>query len=286
MEFARIATPHELGVAMRRVTDAIDGDGGAARDAAAHERRGCYIADTVNETFDLKANSDGYSGAFIRAALDAEMKQDLQADDPRTTPQRRFDALANICRRHLDHGDTGTSHGARPHVSYVVDADAAPGASADLAALVRGDLRDGGLSATMLELLLCDCTISRVITAGRSEILDVGRATPTVTPAQWKALVVRDRHCQHPGCNRPPGQCEAHHLRPWARGGPTDLANLRLYCFGHHREQHTHDAQARARKRPRKSNRSTVRPAGVTGFGAREQRGGRCDDSRRARRDI
>ncbi len=251
VDFARVvSTPHELGAVMRRLTDAIDGDCGAAADAAAHERRGCYVADVLNGAFDLKANSDGYSGEFIDAALDAEMKKDLQADDPRTRRNGGSTRSANICRRHLVHGDTGTSHGVRPHVSAVVDVEAMPGGSTDLAALIRGDLRDGGVSATMLELLLCDCDISRVITAGRSEILDVGRTTPTVTAAQWKALVVRDRHCQHPGCNRPPEPMRSPPppaLGPRRAHRPRQPAPLLLRPTT--ANSHIHDAQARAANR-------------------------------------
>jgi hypothetical protein len=88
--------------------------------------------------------------------------------------------------------------------------------------------------------------LSRIIVAGQSEILDVGRATSTATPAQWKALVARDRHCQHPGCRRPPADCQAHHKWYWTRGGPTDLENLELLCWYHHRERHRHDDEDRA----------------------------------------
>jgi Domain of unknown function (DUF222)/HNH endonuclease len=61
--------------------------------------------------------------------------------------------------------------------------------------------------------------------------LEVGRTTRTVAPApQRNALVVRDGGCAFPGCDRPQDWCEAHHLRHWAHGGPTDLANLALLC--------------------------------------------------------
>jgi HNH endonuclease len=68
--------------------------------------------------------------------------------------------------------------------------------------------------------------------------LEVGRTTRTVAPAQRNALVVRDGGCAFPGCDRPQGWCEAHHLRHWAHGGPTDLANLALLCWAHHRAVH------------------------------------------------
>ena len=34
--------------------------------------------------------------------------------------------------------------------------------------------------------------------------------------------------------DQPPPVCEAHHLTPWARGGPTSLDNLTLLCRFHH----------------------------------------------------
>ncbi len=103
----------------------------------------------------------------------------------------------------------------------------------------------GRLSQATLERLTCDCKLARILTDGPSQILDVGRATRTVTTAQWNALVARDQHCTHPGCTRPPAYCDAHHIIHWTHGGPTNLANLRLLCWEHHRKQHQHDALQR-----------------------------------------
>jgi Domain of unknown function (DUF222)/HNH endonuclease len=68
--------------------------------------------------------------------------------------------------------------------------------------------------------------------------LEVGRATRVVSAAQRTALAVRDGGCRFPGCDRPPAWCEAHHLRHWLHGGPTDLGNLVLLCRAHHRAVH------------------------------------------------
>jgi hypothetical protein len=68
--------------------------------------------------------------------------------------------------------------------------------------------------------------------------LDLGRSTRVVQPAQRAALAVRDSGCVFPGCARPLSWCEAHHLRHWLDGGPTDLANLALVCRAHHRAVH------------------------------------------------
>ena len=68
--------------------------------------------------------------------------------------------------------------------------------------------------------------------------LDVGRTSRVIQPAQRTALAVRDGGCVFPGCSRPLAWCDAHHLRHWLHGGPTDLANLALVCRTHHRAVH------------------------------------------------
>ncbi|MDQ3454315.1 MAG: HNH endonuclease [Actinomycetota bacterium] len=68
--------------------------------------------------------------------------------------------------------------------------------------------------------------------------LNVGWRHRTATPAQRTAPAVRDKHCQAPGCARPPQWCDAHHLKPWYHGGRTDLNNLILLCRRHHRAVH------------------------------------------------
>jgi HNH endonuclease len=77
-----------------------------------------------------------------------------------------------------------------------------------------------------------------ILGGARTQPLEVGRTSRVVSPAQRAALVVRDGGCAFPGCLRPPAWCEAHHLRHWLHGGPTDLANLALLCRAHHRAVH------------------------------------------------
>lgn len=52
------------------------------------------------------------------------------------------------------------------------------------------------------------------------------------------ALDIRDGGCVFPGCTRPPGWGDAHHLTHWLNGGPTDLSNLGLLCRRHHTMHH------------------------------------------------
>lgn len=96
----------------------------------------------------------------------------------------------------------------------------------------------GPISQETARLLACDASVSRVILGPRSEPLDIGRRTPVVPAPMRRAVVVRDRTCRFPGCDRPPPWCDAHHVVHWADGGMTALANLVLLCRPHHRLVH------------------------------------------------
>ncbi len=247
VEIARQHPPRTLRGFVRRVVDAIDGDGGAASDDKQHARRRLHLSKTFDGMYAVDGFYDPADGAFLERALQTEMERDHLAHDPRPVAQRRADALLHLVRRGHLRGETGTARAVREHFSVAIDLYDLPGASHPDIDRIRTEARHyGHLSAATLARLTCDCDISRVITAGPSEILDVGRTTRTIPPALWKALVIRDRHCQHPGCDRPPPDCEAHHLRHWSQGGPTSLDNLKLYCWPHHTEQHQHTAHARA----------------------------------------
>ena len=82
--------------------------------------------------------------------------------------------------------------------------------------------------------LACDCSVTRVLMRGQSEVLDLGRSTRLASAALHKALAIRDRGCVFPGCDRPPAWCNAHHLVWWEHGGPTNEQNLCLLCRRHH----------------------------------------------------
>ncbi len=110
---------------------------------------------------------------------------------------------------------------------------------------LRHDLGTGDLGATdklsagELRRLACTAKIIPAVLAGKSEVLDLGRSARLFTPAQRKAMVVRDRECRAHGCTIPATWCEAHHrARPWAQGGRTDLADGILLCSWHHHRAH------------------------------------------------
>jgi hypothetical protein len=154
--------------------------------------------------------------------------------DARTPAQRRADALGEICRQWLDLAERPLVSGDRPHVVVTMDI-----ASLERRAGRRLDLEDvGRIDGEAARRLACDSNVSRVITDAASQPLDVGRKTKVVPPALRRAVAVRDGGCAFPGCDRPSSWCDAHHIRHWADGGSTSLANLVLLCRRHHRLVH------------------------------------------------
>ena len=75
----------------------------------------------------------------------------------------------------------------------------------------------GTLHPTDVERLLCDCTVSRVVTGPDGLPLDVGRSRRTIPPQLDRARAVRDGGCRYPGCTRPHGWTQAHHVIHWKR---------------------------------------------------------------------
>ena len=102
-------------------------------------------------------------------------------------------------------------------------------------AMIDGRYR---VSADTARRLACDAAVIPAVLGTHGEILDLGRKTRTVTAAQRRAVIARDRHCAYPGCRRSPRRCDIHHVIPWAWGGPTDLDHLVLLCPAHHHRIH------------------------------------------------
>ena len=105
--------------------------------------------------------------------------------------------------------------------------------------LGSGTLPDGTpLSPGEIRRLACTAGIIPVVLGSDSEILDVGRTSRLFTPAQQRAMRLRDQHCRADGCTIPAAWTEAHHLKPWASGGDTDLKDGVLFCSWHHHRAH------------------------------------------------
>ncbi len=122
--------------------------------------------------------------------------------------------MARIC---LDSGQLPDYGGEKPHLHIHLTAEALTGNQPGAG---RGDWNEI-LDMTYIAQLACDAAIVRIMMNGRSEILDVGRATRVISPAIRRALVARSGgRCEFPGCHRPHRWCDAHHLTPWDTADP------------------------------------------------------------------
>ena len=100
-------------------------------------------------------------------------------------------------------------------------------------------LLDAGtpLTGEAVRRLSCDAGIVRVVTRGRSEVLDVGRKTREWPRAARRAIMFRHgNRCCAPGCNR--RIVQIHHTFHWTDGGITAVDVGVPLCGGHHRLVH------------------------------------------------
>ena len=187
-------------------------------------RRRLHLSPTLGGRHELSGSLDAEGGAVVATALRLAQRPDRD----RKLSERQGEALVDVCRWFLDHQRVALGGRHRPHLNLIVDLER-----------FEGSVLDGpALDGASLDRLACDATLHRVVTRGRATILDYGRATRTLPAPLWSALVVRDRHCRFPGCDRPSGWCEGHHVRHWRDGGSTDLDNLALLCSRHHHRCH------------------------------------------------
>lgn len=224
----------------RQALDHHDEDG-----AARHRRRRLSIVSTFEGMVHGEFELDPEGGEVVMTALQA-LSETTDRSDERTPAQRRADALVDLCRDYLDHGDAPVRGGEKPHITLLVSLETLEHRSGRPCELEQA----GVISAGAARRIACDAGISRLITNGTSEPLDVGRRTRTIPPAIRRALMVRDGGCVIAGCDRPARWCDAHHIQHWLDGGSTALENLELLCRRHHRMQHEGASLSRKARAP------------------------------------
>jgi hypothetical protein len=236
VEAARIHSVADLSRVAAYWRQAVERDHAVHGEDMLRDQRRLHASVSLLGTVRVDGTLDPETGETLLTALGAVVDAEARSrgEDDRTPAQRRADALGEICRQWLDRGDRPTVAGERPHLTVTVGAEALSGAPAS-------ELdHTGPVSRQIARRIACDASVMRVVMAGRSEPVDVGRKTAVVPPAMRRAVIVRDRHCRFPGCDRPHHWCDAHHVDHWADGGPTATDNLLLLCRRHHRLVHDH----------------------------------------------
>lgn len=189
--------------------------------------------------YDIKGLLMPVDVAHVRAALDHIAGAAYADETGRAHHTRIADAFVELCQAY----NTGTVAGGRERpkvlitvpLETVVERGTAHGVVIGLDATVSGEA---------VRQLCCDAELNRVVTRGRSAILDYGTTTRFASDAQYYAMVARDGGCRWPGCDRPPGWTEAHHFKEVFRDdGPTDIDEMGLFCSAHHHYLHSPDWQ-------------------------------------------
>jgi Domain of unknown function (DUF222)/HNH endonuclease len=276
LDAARQLDPVRLRRSITHARYALTPEATVAADESAHQRRRIDVASTFEGMVAVSGVLDAEGGEVLLTAL-AALSGRWGPDDERSAGQRRADALVELCHRQLGRGELPALGGERPHLTVLVPIHTLPVASASndvpfhhaagkalagIATLRPSDspARRSGpasdqpsgsgrlvgpetmwgavLGPDAARRLACDASLTRVVLGPESQPLDVGRRTRLIPPAVRTALVVRDRGCTHPGCDRGPQWTDAHHIQHWADGGSTSLENLVLLCREHHRSVH------------------------------------------------
>jgi hypothetical protein len=178
-----------------------------------------------------EATEVGLAGPTEQGLAPAVTEPAASAEAP-SASARRADALVLMADSLLARGPAQRTAD-RFQVVVHVDAETLSGGKAGGCCETEGG---APLAVETARRLVCDAALVPLLEAS-GQPLSVGRKTRAIPPALRRALASRDRACRFPGC------CErrfvdAHHLRHWAHGGETRLANLVLLCRHHHRLLH------------------------------------------------
>lgn len=203
-------------------------------------------------------------GELVMAAIDAYAERLRRAADAVPAGARRADALVELVNGAHARGDVPSRAGVPASLTVTVD-------RTTWGDEVWRTSLGHGLSPSEACFVACDAEVTPVLVERRGdpvhataahplqqcahgvsagarvealarvllrtpEPLAVGRASRMATKSQRRALAQRDGGCLIPGCGVPAEACQVHHLRDWAHGGSSDLDNLVLLCWTHHRQ--------------------------------------------------
>ena len=230
--------------ARRWVTDR-DGDGGAVEHARQRARRCLRMWDADDGLVHLHGQFDAVTGERIRNRLRAEAAHMFDGDKQnakksatnggavrRTFDQCMADAFDSLTADGARASAGAGSGGVKPiaDICIVAHVDDATG---DLIAETPAGDR---LPRQVLEELACNAALTPTIYNRRGVLLWQGHSKRTATAAQLKALKAIYGGCF--ACGFDFDRCQAHHVDPVSRGGPTDIDNLVPACWSCHNKVH------------------------------------------------
>jgi hypothetical protein len=241
--FARDLSFEDFVRAVNHWINVVDPDGSEGDAGRSFEQRRLHLSQTLDGAWVLDGRFDAISGTIVDTAL-RRIEQDLFQDewtaaraanggqDPtndqlsRSPAQRRADALVEMAKRAM-----AMPKGARkprPLVTVVVGLDTLGGRICEL-------FNKMPVAPGQVARLLDGALVERVVFDSPSRVIDLGTQERFFRGGLRRAIEIRDRHCQWPGCTQPADDCQVDHIQPHSWGGQTDQTNGRLLCAHHNR---------------------------------------------------
>ena len=263
LEYAQSTSAARLEWLARR-WKTLSRDGELSAEEARHCSRTFSVAIDADGMYVVRGRLEPEVGAMLMRAIEAASDALYRGEDAEARPQgrqRRADAAGLVAERALAAGFGGdggraagggdeAGDGEGGEVRGPGRAEALSGTRAERYQVVvhteaatlaergetgRSELDGVRVCAETSRRMACDA--ARVAMCHRDgEVVSVGRRQRTIPPHIRRALEERDRGCRYPGCAS--RFTEAHHVKHWADGGETSLANTVLLCRRHHRLVH------------------------------------------------
>jgi Domain of unknown function (DUF222) len=178
LEAATCLDPPQLRKAVGHLVEVADPDAADAARQRRHERRGLWLAPTLDGMVAVDGLLEPEAGAIVRAALEP-LARPAAAEDARFGGQRYADALAEVCRRALEGGWLPRAGGVRPQLLVTVGLDSL----ADGSGGIGGDLGWAGpLDPEACRRLACDSTVTRVVVSRQLASDQPGTDRPHADP--------------------------------------------------------------------------------------------------------
>ncbi|HUQ64279.1 MAG TPA: DUF222 domain-containing protein [Acidimicrobiales bacterium] len=221
-----------------------DPDGDERNAKKQHDSRRASLSQSFGHMWFLDGVFDPIGGEILSTALGkiedelfvgdwAEAKSRVgesvcATDLPRTTPQRRADAVVEMARRAM-----AMAPGSRlPDPLFVAFVDH-PDTTKRISELASGTVVSPGSLVPWLD----QAWIERVVWEGPSRILDIGERRRLFRGATREAVQLRDRECFHRYCEERAEYCDVDHIVPYSEGGLTNQANGQPGCGFHNRNK-------------------------------------------------
>lgn len=266
LDAARTLEYRDFSVVAQRWEQLADADGAHAAHERVNEFRDARLSQ-VGAEFRFETSHGVIAGAALREVFDAFVAAEFDADwaatvaehgdaatkvlMPRTAAQRRADAFIAMA---LAAGAAGVE--GRPIdvvVNLVSDTDqfekyveeAFTGERADVDPATVRDRRcetTDGIPVDPRQLVAAAFLgrIRHIVVDGAGVIIAAGQKRRLFNGALREAIQAIDPVCAWLGCNLRAQLAQIDHLRPAARGGPTDAANGKVLCKKHNLHKHAH----------------------------------------------